>query len=639
VERKYPYLFSPITVRGLTFKSRLVAAPLGAWVFSPSNYIFDYAISMFEQKALGGAAAVTVGNTEVNAEEEDTDGFGLYFNLRRREGTAALSEFAAAIKQHGAHVSLQLNYGGSYGPSEFVMPSAFAQRGLLFQAMTEEKIMQTIEQYAAAAAKLRLSGFDMCMIHGAHGWLPMQFLSPRINQRTDKYGGSLENRMRFPLMLVDAVREAVGQDMLIEYRISGYDPETEPEAFEESVTFIEAITDKVDLVHVSSGSLDSAGFTHMFPTYLEPRGTNIQLASALKKRVALPVAVVGNITDPEMADKIVADGHADFVAMCRGLIADPEWPNKARRGQEEDIRPCIGCFNCLDVMHVKHFLGCDVNPRAGREHRIGEPVPARTRKRVVVVGGGPAGMQAAITAAERGHRVTLYEKSDSLGGLLKVADNDPIKYLIKKYKDYLIRQVEKHGIDLRLSTLATPVMVEAASPDVVIVASGSEPIIPDIPGVERADVMTAVHAHEPGVRLGHRVVIIGGNLVGCETALCVQSLGRDVTVVEMTEDLASDAHFAVKVGIKARLARGIRCLTGTRCTAISDQGVHTITGAGDKGVVPADTVILAVGMRATADTVQSLLDCAADVVPVGDCIRPGTIQQASRTAYFAALDV
>jgi len=634
MEKQYPHLFSPYKIRQFTFKNRIIASPLGAWVFSPSNYIFDYAISMFEQKALGGAAAVTVGHTEVNAEEEDTDGFGLYFNLRKREGTAALSEFAEAIKQHGAHVSLQMNYGGNYGPTEFI------RRGQLVQEMTEAKIMKTIGQYADAARKLKLAGFDMCMIHGAHGWLPMQFFSPEVNHRTDKFGGSLENRMRFPLMLIDAVREAVGNDLMIEYRVSGYDPVTQAEEFEESVAFIKAIEKKVDLVHVSSGFLGSKKDDgHTFPTYLAPRGTNLHLSTALKKRVEIPIIVVGNITDPEMAEQVIAEGKADFVAMCRGLIADPDWPKKARWGQTEDIRPCIGCFNCLDVMHHRHFLGCDVNPRTGREHRFGEVVPAKVSRKIAVVGGGPAGMQAAITAAERGHKVTLYEKTEALGGLLKISDVDPIKYLIKKYKDYLVTQIKKQGIEVKLNTQVTPEMLEISRPEVVIVAVGSQHIIPNIPGVNRKNVFTAMDAHKPGAKLGRKVVIIGGNLVGCETALYIKHLGKEVTVVEMTDKLHSDANFAVEPAIEAQLENGVRCLTGAKCLAINDQGAQVVYKDGKTEVIPADSVILAVGMKSNAEIVQSMLNCAVEVIPVGDCIQPGTIRQASRTGYFAALDI
>ncbi len=635
MERKYPHLFSPFRIRNTVFKNRVIASPLGAWTLSPHNYMVDYAISMFEAKAAGGPAAVTFGHTEVNAEEHDTDGFGLYFNLRKREGIAAIAEFAAAIKQHGALASMQLNYSGYYGPSESV------SRRQVMKAMTEEKIMQTIDQYVICAKKLKLAGFDICMIHGAHGWLPMQFLSADVNHRTDKWGGSLENRMRFPLMLVDAIREAIGDDMLLEYRVSGYDPETQPELFEESVTFIKAIEKKVDIVHVSSGAIASQGRGgHTFPTYLEPAGLNIPLAAALKKRVSVPIAVVGNITEPDMAESIVAEGKADLVAICRAFVADPEWTNKVRRGQEDEIRPCLECYNCLEVMHHTHYLGCDVNPRSGREHRFGEITQAKNPRKVVVVGGGPAGMQAAITAAERGHSVTLYEKSSRLGGILKVADADPIKRLVRKYRDYLIRQVAAAGVTVKLDTEATPELVEASHPDVVIVASGSRPIIPDIPGVDRPNVMTAIEAHQPGAMFGERVVIVGGNLVGCETALFIRNLGKDVTVVEMTDMFHADANFAVGPSLDEHFVEmKISGLTGARCTAINDRGVQVRYNDGRTEVIPADTIILAVGMRSNAEVFEAMYNCAPEVIPVGDCIRPGTIRQASRTGYFTARDI
>lgn len=639
MELKYKNLFTPLQVGTLTFRNRILAAPTMMCQVRPDGTPDDELIAYYEGKARGGAAQVTIGDTPVDEDHGVTIARHIVLtpsNLPR------LSELARAIKSHGAVASFELNHGGRvagkdpWGPVSYVKPNGVAVTG-----MTEEMMEYTADKFAKAALLVKQAGFDMCLLHGAHGWLLDQFLSPLTNTRTDEYGGSLENRAKFPLMVIDRVRKAVGPKFPIEYRIGA---EIIPGGLEieEVIEFLKMAQDKIDLAHISAG-LDTDGryAVRTHPTMFLPHMVNTHYAETVKKAgLKIPVVAIGSITSAAEAEEIIASGKADAVAMVRSLIADPDLPNKARQGRDDETIPCMRCLDCLALMQVNTQFSCAANPRTGHEFRLNATEkPAASSKNVVVVGGGPAGMKAAVTAAQRGHKVTLLEKTDALGGLLKFTDYDDLKIDLRHYKNYLLNMVGKLDIDVRLNTEATPDSVMALEPDALIIAVGSTPAVFPIKGIDGPNVQHATVAYTDLGSLADEIAVIGGGLVGCETALFMAGLGKKVTIIEMQSTLAPEANHMHREGMMQAFAKtDVKMETGLRCTEITTDGVYAMDSDNNQHFIPAKSVVYALGQRAVpcGDLMSLPID---QVFVVGDCKTVQKVSGGAFAAYHAAMDI
>ena len=650
MNQHYPNIFKPLTIGNVTFKNRIFSAPsMGHMIQNNApTYPEPAMIANYLEKAKGGAAQVECGGQQVN--NPGRNPIHSNFDIENPTGWRNFIHMTNAIHFYDARCSYELIHFGSegeyteeakkdiiYGCSDFVRND-----GLHFHEMPESEMDKLANRYADLAECVKFCGFDTLLIHGGHGTLLQEFVSPRSNHRSDQYGGSIENRARFPLMVLDRIRQRVGRDLLIEYRISG--SECVPGGFEidECIAFLKIIQDRIDIAHISAGVVREPrlrAITH--PTGFMPEAANAYLAKAVKAcpDIHIPVLTVGAFQQPEAIERVLRNGEADLVAMARGMIADPYTVKKIREGRPQDIVPCIKCFHCLDDFKKTHFYSCAVNPIAGRETQLDMLVPKEyTKKNVAIIGGGPGGMKAALLASERGHTVTLFEKQDKLGGQLNDADFMAFKYDLRNYKNYLIDHVmQDENITVKLGYEATPENITGF--DSVICAIGAVPLIPRIPGVDGENVIWAGDSFFAPEKVGEKVVVIGGGQVGCETGVHYGTNGKQVTILEMQTKLAPDAMRTYQEELEGQVHDHCTAITGARVTEIQADGVVYQDKTGESHKVPADTVILAVGMRPLTAQAETFRACAEDFRKLGDCVKVGNVKTVTRAAYDAAMTI
>ncbi len=649
---KYPNLFRPIKINKFTYKNRIVTGPMSFPLEFQDKEKGKIHYRKIEDRARGGAAAVILGETSINFTDAarmpfrtvdytqysgfDFEGFKKYADIIHKYNAIALIEIF-----HPGQAKDPLPGGPNpRGPSGYVR-----EDGVKVEQMDERMMAQCCQDFATAAAFMQAAGFDGILTHSGHGWLFSQFLSPLYNKRTDQYGGSLENRARFPIEIFKSIRKRVGPEFIIEARISGSDGVPGGTSSEDVGRFCHMLEGIIDSVHISAGLYYNPVVTKEFSSMFEEHGCNADDAATVKKFTSLPVGVIGGINSPETADKIIADGKADFILLSRQAIADPDFPNKALNGREAEIRRCIRCYNCMPgsphvyKYDVKKMTGyCTVNPKVTLPVELKDlPAPKGSRK-VLVVGGGPAGLQAAITAAERGHQVTLAEKSGKLGGNLKFTDIDIEKTDLRDFKDLLVKEVGRLKVDVKLNMEVTPAFIQKIKPESIILALGSSILRPNIPGVENA--LHALDVYYSANTIGQRVIMVGGGLVGCETALHLARTGHKVTVIEMLERLADESYGMYREALilemeKCKITGKVR----TKCLEITPGGVKVETRDGKQEFIEADTIVYALGMQPNS---TGKLRVAAGNIPVyevGDCVQPAKVVDATREAFMAAMKI
>ena len=631
-------LFRPIKIGPMEVKNRLVMAPMGTNLASHEGEITPSFIRYYTTRARGGVGLILTDDTTITSSALYHQNGPRLHDDRVIQGWKELTQ---AVHAHGAKIGPQLVHPSFNAPSAFsgvqpVAASPIASRRFkeIPRELTEEEIEEIIEQFAEAALRAQKAGCDTVQIHCAHAYhLLGSFLSPLYNKRTDAYGGSIEGRLRLPLEVIRRIRRKVGPDFPLLIRISGDEFQPDGRTLEESLYIAPLLVEAgIDAIHVSAGTGNN--FWLVIPPTGTPQAMNASLAEKIKGVVDVPVICVGRINHPWVAENLVASGRADMVAMGRALLADPELPNKAAQGQWDDITPCMGDLMCLATVQSEQEIRCLTNPAAGREEEA-TLQPAVTPKRVLVVGGGPAGMEAARVSALRGHQVTLMERASKLGGQLLLAAFPPMKQEYTTLIQYLAGQIEKAGVTVELNREVDTAVVDSFKPEVIIIATGALPLVPEaIAGIDQKHVVTAWDVLAGRTLLGPQVVIVGGGKVGCETADFIAHpfddmtpLAHQVTIVEMMENLALDEKSVARSLLIQRLkAKGVQIIVNAKVTEILADGVKYLREGTEEIIRGMHNIVLAMGARSENALTEAIVGIPFHII--GDTKQPRTALEA-----------
>ena len=649
---QFPKLFEPITIRGVEFKNRIVMCPMENCYAEENGNVSERTIAYYRERAKGGVGWIDVEATYIalqgRARRYQT---GVY----RDETIPGLRKLAEAVHAYGTKISLQINHAGRQANSQLsgerlVAPSPIActAKDEVPRPLEVEEIQKIVGLFGKAALRAKAAGFDAVEIHGAHGYLIHQFLSPLSNERKDEYGGPLENRMRLALEVLAEVRKSVGKEFLVGYRLSASDYVEGGLKIEETLKAAQALEAKgLDFLHVSGGmaSLPECGFM-VTPPMVIPRGIHLPLAEAMKKGLHIPVIAVGRINTPELAEKVLDEGKADLVAMGRAFLTDPYWPSKALSGKVEEIRRCIACNEACTTRLGQHLpIMCVQNALLGREGEV-EIKEASTKKKVFIIGGGPGGLEAARVCALRGHEVSIYEEHKELGGRLRSAVLAPHKEEVSGILDYQIGQAKRLPIEIHLEAKVDRAFLKEKKPDAMIVATGSIPLgLEVIEGEKKKGRGRKIpHAEDVlngKVPKGDKIAIIGGGMIGCEVAEFLVQKGKKVCLIEMLDDLALDMSARPRYLLLRRLRESgkVDILTKTKVKGIEGQTIVVEKEGKETELEKMDGIVLSIGYRPDDGLFRSLKGEVPEVFAVGDCVKPRKAFEAIQEGFEVGLKV